>query len=182
MKCSITNSTFESSILLSSFSWFSAPSRRPRVLSVVSRIVSVISSRSHWKQNKIVGAIGRTPLLKRQNHMISYITITKQWKIKIITHHLKLTVNKAIAKSRLLKINTCVEKSRSLFFTLKSATSGPTSSATVDAQPKLRKDTGRETIWMIDTECCWTAMAYSRLINWGADSRAASARTANLLN
>ena len=179
MKFSITNSTFESCFLLSCFSWFSALSR---ALSVGSRIVSVISSRSHWKQNKIAGAIVRTALLKRQNQMISYITITKQWKIKIITHYLKLTVNKAIAKTRLLKINTCVEKSRSLFFTLKSVTSGPTSSATVDAQAMLRKDTGRETIWMIDTDCCWTAMAYNWIINWGADSRTASARTASLLN
>ena len=113
MKFSITNSTFESSILLSCFSWFSASSWGPRVVSAVSRIVSVISSRSQWKQNKVAGATACTALVNQQNQIISYIGITKQWKIKIITHHLKYW-------------------SRSLFFTLKSATSGPTLSATVD--------------------------------------------------
>ena len=67
----------------------------------------------------------------------------------MVTHHLYRTVNKATAKSRLLKIIKCVTKSKTVCFTLKwkcPTLLRTSSSPTVDAQAKLRKDTGRETI------------------------------------
>ena len=180
---SITNSTLKTHwILLKCF-----------LLLFFSVSLSVIiidkSSRNQWKQKNKTDTntyiFLREKSLWLQNQIVvSHIAMTVQWKIKtLLTHHLKLTVNKATAKSRLLKINKCVKKCRTLSFTLKLRSPSSlwrNSSATIDAQVMLRKDTGRETIWTIFTDCCWTTIAYNWIMNWGADSRAASARTANL--
>ena len=56
-----------------------------------------------------------------------------------------------------------------------------TSSTTVDAQTKQRKDTGRETVCTTFTGSFWATMAYSSIINCGADLSMASYRTEMLL-
>ena len=47
-------------------------------------------------------------------------------------------------------------------------------SALVTVQAKLKEETDKETIWIVETCSCWKIVACSWIINWGADSRIAS--------
>ena len=54
-------------------------------------------------------------------------------------------------------------------------------SVAVKAHTRVRKEIGREMIWIIAADSSWKLMAYNWIINCGADSSTASKSTAKLM-
>ena len=110
--------------------------------------------------------------------------MTIEWSINTaIIHHLKPTVKKTMANNRLLRWNSCDKKKTTFGMNLpcKISPAPPSArtfekrhtSAMADAHAKVKKETYKDVIWIVVTCSCWTTVAYSWIMNWGADSRLA---------